>query len=513
MTNDKGTKVRQIQRFCVVLHMMLTIFLGACSMYPQDKSHSSLVACSSLTNTTNRETSRGSWRQSFRAACRDSKGQVAGGSEILHLVPHRGSLFAANGFWMDKSHYWYGGNDPSKPWGQVLRLDASEQGWQVDAVFANHLRIESLASVSFSTDYKGRSLNSTQSVLLAAAYEGNGEGGINLFERDDVHKRWLSTRIVKDSLGAKGIANSVRVIKQYRDKLTGIDRVFVAAGIHGIWSGAFANDQERRIVWTTEAEFGPLPVRALSLAEANNSLFVSVGSMIYRRVDGHTPHYERIAEIGDSKPSDVMASVGGIRGMAAVPSPDGRAESLLFLWTPGKHARACMMRMDPEPNDSIRYQLPVIEVCLDEMIETHLRGIPVRFVLGAYNEIFSLRRAERYESIELFGVEAIVADRDAPTAMNQPMGEGGFYAGAIVVARKGTGNYRLTEVNCFPLQSESPLVALRTIAASPFDALQGGELYFGGYDANFHLGQDTAWIFRSSSELFYRLFEEQSSPC
>jgi hypothetical protein len=93
------------------------------------------------------------------------------------------------------------------------------------------------------------------------------------------------------------------------------------------------------------------------------------------------------------------------------------------------------------------------------------------------------------------------------------MGEGGFYTGAIVVTRNGAGNYRLTEVNCFRLQTESPLVAVRTIAASPFNAMRGAQLYFGGYDSNFHLGQHTAWVFRSSSELFYRLFEEQGIPC
>jgi hypothetical protein len=155
----------------------------------------------------------------------------------------------------------------------------------------------------------------------------------------------------------------------------------------------------------------------------------------------------------------------------------------------------------------------VVESCLDDLIERHLRGIPVRFVLGAYNHMYALKGSLESEPILLFGVEAVVGDREAPTASNQAMGEGGFYAGAIVVARKGPNNYRLTEVNCYTFPSESALVAVRTITASPFKDEADGELFIGGYDANFHRGRDTAWIFRAKPEVFLRLFASPESAC
>ncbi len=41
------------------------------------------------------------------------------------------------------------------------------------------------------------------------------------------------------------------------------------------------------------------------------------------------------------------------------------------------------------------------------------------------------------------------------------------------------------------------LVAIRTIALSPFSEDAGQYLYFGGFDANFLDAHDTAWIYRT----------------
>ena len=41
------------------------------------------------------------------------------------------------------------------------------------------------------------------------------------------------------------------------------------------------------------------------------------------------------------------------------------------------------------------------------------------------------------------------------------------------------------------------LVAIRTIALSPFSEDAGQYLYFGGFDANFLDAHDTAWIYRA----------------
>ena len=41
------------------------------------------------------------WTQSYDAGYEDLKGAYAGGSEIMHIVSHKGKLYASNGFgWM-----------------------------------------------------------------------------------------------------------------------------------------------------------------------------------------------------------------------------------------------------------------------------------------------------------------------------------------------------------------------------------------------------------------------------
>ena len=38
------------------------------------------------------------WIQSYNSGYTDKKGKFAGGSEIMHLVSHKGKIYAANGY-------------------------------------------------------------------------------------------------------------------------------------------------------------------------------------------------------------------------------------------------------------------------------------------------------------------------------------------------------------------------------------------------------------------------------
>jgi len=40
----------------------------------------------------------GDWQQCFKAGSADP---LIGGTEIIHLVAHKGRLYAGNGYWMD----------------------------------------------------------------------------------------------------------------------------------------------------------------------------------------------------------------------------------------------------------------------------------------------------------------------------------------------------------------------------------------------------------------------------
>ena len=59
------------------------------------------------------------WRQSYDAGYFDAQGKWAGGSEIMHLAAHAGSLYAANGYWLDAR--WVIPPEGQKQSAQVLR--------------------------------------------------------------------------------------------------------------------------------------------------------------------------------------------------------------------------------------------------------------------------------------------------------------------------------------------------------------------------------------------------------
>lgn len=69
------------------------------------------------------------WERSYSAGYLDDNGKYAGGSEILHLVAHKGKLYAAAGYWMDKRNIWYGGGSSDTGWAQILRLDGPNARW------------------------------------------------------------------------------------------------------------------------------------------------------------------------------------------------------------------------------------------------------------------------------------------------------------------------------------------------------------------------------------------------
>jgi hypothetical protein len=76
--------------------------------------------------------------------------------------------------------------------------------------------------------------------------------------------------------------------------------------------------------------------------------------------------------------------------------------------------------------------------------------------------------------------------------------DGGWYAGALYAVRDAGGRYAMHEVNGRINRSNPDLVATRAYAVSPFAEDGGRMVYFGGYDCNFVLSSDTAWIFRTS---------------
>jgi poly(A) polymerase len=446
---------------------------------------------------------REGWTASFMAGCIDRNGKFAGGSQIIHLVSHKGSLYAASGYWEDRRNIWYGGKDPSSGWAQVLKLSGPKEPWVVDLDLGpQHLRSELLKSVTFTLNAQGDPLPTPDTLLIAATYDGSGGRGVSVFTRNDDTGSWTKTKIVSGDTGARGENNSVRAAAVYRDRITGRERLFISVGVLGIYTGSYDPSRPGKINWASAPEFGPTRTRILSIIEANDSLFVSGGTKIFRRIDGPTPRYVEIAdmsaEVNAETSRGTFQSIGGIRGLSAIAGPVPGKQSLIFLWNAGTRSQGCVFRLDPQPDGSYAR---VPETCLAGLISQHLGGAPVPYVLGAYSSFLPLVDPTSKALLHLIGLEAFISASPQGrgyqylTAHNQRNEKGGFYAGAMYALRDAQGHWRVGEVNGRYQQGQPELVSVYTYALSPFSEPGRRTIYLGGYDCDFFPSSDTAWAY------------------
>ena len=192
------------------------------------------------------------WQRSWAAGTIDEAGHRMGGTEVMHLVVHRGRLYAGVGYWLDPRNVIYGGKSPKDFWAQILRLDGPDAHWRVDLDMPMHLRPEILKSVIFTTDGRGKALSAPVELLLAATYE-IPRRGISLFTRDDDTGKWEKSKIIAGDTGLTGEDNSVRAMLVHRDAVTGIDRLFASVGVAGIYSGVYDPGAAGKIRWDRES--------------------------------------------------------------------------------------------------------------------------------------------------------------------------------------------------------------------------------------------------------------------
>ena len=414
----------------------------------------------------------GRWEQSFKAGDVDASGRLVGGTEIIHLESHKGRLYAGNGYWMDTA------GKAQMPWAQVLVLDSPEGSWKVDlALGPRHLRVTILKSVTFNTDGNGAALDVPVSLLLAGSdHHEVGKAPVyretNIWTRDDDENTWVKTTLQS----GKRHRRSVRALLVHRDRKTGMDRIFVAAGALGIYSGMYDADKPGKIRWDKKPELGPLAIRPMSFAEANGSIYASAGTSVYRRSDGPSPQWVKV--YSDDTPEHW--ELGGIRGLTAVPSPTGVGESLLFSHTNR------IIRVDPANSDKA-----TIELKIGELLARNWGRRITGAIIAAYTDVLPLTDPATGQTVHIMGVQGRASGR--PTF-------GGWYPGGSYLIRSADRSYRLKEVNGRWKPGNPMLVAVRTYALSPFPEEAGNYVYFGGFDANFRDAHNTAWIFRALVE-------------
>jgi len=433
------------------------------------------------------------WERSYKAGAVDTNGQFMGGSELMHIVGHNGKLFASNGYWEDSTNIWYGGTNPNTGWAQVLRLDNPGGQWQVDLQMGpQYLRAEALQSITFNTDANGVPLNNPVNLLVASA-EAPISGGttvVSVFTRCDAAGNWATNTFNTGPTPANAGDRSVRAICMHRDKVTGIDRIFISIGKLGIFSGVYASAAAGQIQWNTTSESGPVSMRILAIVEADSNLLFSSGQQIYRRNDGVTPSYTVVEDMSDLYPVVTNQDIGGIRGLTAIPNPSGKGQSLLFAMEDGSTSLGPIYRLDPQQDGSYKR---VLEVQVADLMSKYLAGDPVYFILAAYNNFYPVVDPDTQDTVWLVGFESWIGGHSYPLFL--PNSNGGYYAGGMYAIRDKYGSYRTKEINGRCTTSTPTLVSTRDFASSPFSGQAGNAIYFGGYDANQTLCTNMAWIF------------------
>ena len=424
------------------------------------------------------------WEESFIAGNFDVNGEFMGGSEVLHIVPHKNKLFASVGYWQDENNIWYGGSDLNIGWSQIIRLDSEIDSWKVDLDMGyNYLRPEILKQVIFTKDHNGTSLDVPDTLLIAGAYSPNYITGIvsaDIFIRDDEAGSWSQILVYEGSISSDE-SYSMRDIEIYTDQVTGIENLIISVGTQGIFSGKYNPNIDGKIEIGSVPEVGPLGVRSLGITIANNFLYFSSGSKLFKRDDGSDPSYEVVHNFNDLS-SYINPAVGGIRGLSTVSNPSGSDESLILMWCPNGQSKGTIFRLDPNgPEEFDR----VYETKISLLVEDYLPGETVNYILGAYNEFYLFTDPVTDMHLTVIGIESLLQENIYPSWNS-------FYAGGIIILRDNSGEYELQEINGEIDFDDNPLVSVRCYAESPFE--NESAMYFGGFDPNGYTSTNNAWI-------------------
>jgi hypothetical protein len=435
------------------------------------------------------------WRQSYDAGYLDEKGAYAGGSEIMHLVSHKGKLYASNGYWVDA--HWVIPPDGQKQSAQVLRLDSLAGKWQVDLDMGQsndrelaYMKGNILKSVTFTRDASGKPLPSPENLLIMAAGANFERGGaVSSWTRNDKKNTWVHT-LVRHGSSVGGIRWVPRDMEVYRDKKTGIERIFLSLGNPGIVSGVYDPTIPGKIRWSKHLEFpfpegGSLHTRPLGIVQANGSLLFSEGGAVFRRVDGEKPRYEKIIDLNEDTDTDV----GGIRGLTVIDNPQGKGQSLLFLWAPGDRSKSQVKRLDPDGKGGYTVKN---EAMIMELMKKRL-GVEVPYTLGAHNMAFPFTDPASGQTVHLIGFQGNIKGKHHLKWKGSAL-----YGGALYAVRYPDLTYKVLEVNNAYASGKPVLVSPRTFCLSPFG---DKGIFIGGHDSSRKISDDMAWIFHAPLEV------------
>jgi hypothetical protein len=445
-----------------------------------------------LARPTGKPALRSPWVRSFSSGGEDVNGEFLGGSEVHHLVGHKGKLYAATGYWMDENNPYYS-QGKNKQWAQVLVKERKDAPWKEAYDTGDDqgvLRPEILKSVVFRRPHPDVNL-----LFLATYRTDHDTYYVDVMVRNDATGKWIKTTPHSGPKTSDPHDVSVRAMRVYTDRITHEERMYLTIGSKGVLSGVYDPKVKGWIRWRP---FHPVPFsnRALSICEANRSLVIGAGDAVWRRKDGASPEYEEIHHFRDLDDRPVNPAIGGIRGMTTIKNPKGTGHSLLLFWTnPGRiGARGSIYRLDPDRKGGYtRHEdVRLAPVFREEM------GVTATFFLGAYSYFQPLRNPATGQTEHLVGlyVQLGLGKHSYPT-WNK------IYKGGLYAIRDHKGRYRIHEVNGRHNGVDTPMTAVRAIEPSPFPG--DTDVYFGGHDCAGNMSTDFAWIYKAPLRTALRL--------
>lgn len=409
----------------------------------------------------------------------DTFGEAWEGTELMHLLEHKGLVFAATGVWQDSQAI------TSTVGGQILVKEAAGQPWRVDRSWPGYLRLSGLLSATFKMDYLGNPLAAPVTILLASPQDVTAPYNATVWcrddnsPRDDNSQRWISSTLVTN-VSERDHAYA-RVIRFHKDRVTDQESVFAGVATSALYRGGY-DPGTGCIRWEDEPELTGSG-RMHSGAEANGELFIAVGSNgvptdkdggLFKRIDGPSPSWDLVYE-WPTTPNKGP----GLRGLTAITQPGATLQTLLGA----REDDGIIDHIDPTQ------PAPAAEDFGYKGFFTTMWGsLGGGATLAAYNDMLPVTDPDTQEPVHLIGV---FVNHPGPA---EDLRQSTWY---LVRHADGTYDYGRVFDPARPTPGQAGLRATRTILASPFPEERNRVFYFGGYDGGGASGAHrTAWIYR-----------------
>jgi len=445
----------------------------------------------------------------YFAARQPAESALAKATEANALVLHNGMLYCATSY-MPPSDGPSRGLENVNP--KVLVKKSATAPWEVDLEAGREfMRLSIIQSVAFTTDGTGNKLPKPVSVLVCGTGAWRSQPtGVYVFSRNDATGQWTKTLLTANRWNREKTNHTtdVRTIWDHVDRVTGVHYVFAGSASGRIFRGVYDPAQPGLIAWDLKPELDDMVGHFLCAAEANGVQYVGVAygptkedvrqlkerpvkdHGLFRRVDGANARWEwiPIKEWEDPAIPGRSLRTAQLRGMTAVPAPDGKGEVLLIAWD---SRDAVIERIDPRNGFKTTVELDVRDYFAKQW------GRPVGISTFAYNDMLPVAHPVTGEKAHLIGLWLV-----DPNGEGSEIGKSSWY-----LIRYADGTYRYQRI----WDEDNPLTGspyglrgCRSIRPSPFPEEAGRVWYFCGFDQTGQRGAGAtgpaAWIFKGTLE-------------